>query len=645
MLTIILRKKMKRHFIIFLIPILCLTSKAQKNIAISDSLLQLLHQSKSDTLKVKYQIALGQHYLFTNPPQAEKWLLEANKINVVPKEKNIANKAYCANSLVQVYFVMGKVSEAEKWMTTALALAQQTENPDIIANAFLNTATVYSQTQRLDKAIPYAQRITAMYDSLGTPEKSVKALVTLGNIFVQLPKYDKALEYYGKAAALNTKDIANKDYYLLTAFGGMAYVYQQKRKFDSCLIYSNLAYKHALFYPQPDLYSHVLVVKASALEQLGRSKEVIPVAREGMEVCIANSINHYRIMFYAQMAKALAQNKQQDSAMYYAKLAQLWIDSSNMANRYVEMNNTWAEVNAYAGNYKKAYDYKVKAYLENEAIKEAEVIAQTTAADVMFETTKKEKQIDYLNAINKQQRTTQWVIGAALLLALIATAFAYRSYRNKKKAADVLEQSNKEKEVFLKEIHHRVKNNLQIISSLLYMQFKDNKDESMMAQLKQAQERIKSMALVHNKLYETSDVVHVYLKEYIADLATGILSSNTPAGKDINLHITEERPVNLSLDTSISLGLILNELITNSCKYAFTNQQQGNISIAITQQNNQYTLQVKDDGSGLPKNFEQKNSLGVRLVKNLARQLSGSVQFINNNGTTVSINFKDSMAA
>jgi two-component sensor histidine kinase len=177
------------------------------------------------------------------------------------------------------------------------------------------------------------------------------------------------------------------------------------------------------------------------------------------------------------------------------------------------------------------------------------------------------------------------------------------------------------------------------------MQFKDNKDESMMAQLKQAQERIKSMALVHNKLYETSDVVHVYLKEYIADLATGILSSNTPAGKDINLHITEERPVNLSLDTSISLGLILNELITNSCKYAFTNQQQGNISIAITQQNNQYTLQVKDDGSGLPKNFEQKNSLGVRLVKNLARQLSGSVQFINNNGTTVSINFKDSMAA
>jgi two-component sensor histidine kinase len=220
-----------------------------------------------------------------------------------------------------------------------------------------------------------------------------------------------------------------------------------------------------------------------------------------------------------------------------------------------------------------------------------------------------------------------------------------------KRLEDKIEYNKKELaaaeqiKLLLKEIHHRVKNNLQIISSLLYMQFKDNKDEKMLAQLKQAQERIKSMALVHNKLYETNDVVHVYLKEYIADLASGILSSNTPSGKNINLHIAEDKAVSLSLDTSISIGLMLNELITNSCKYAFTNKEQGNISINITQQNSQYTLQVIDDGSGLPQDFEQRNSLGVRLIKNLARQLGGDVSFTNNNGTTVLINFKDAVAA
>jgi two-component system, sensor histidine kinase PdtaS len=622
----------------------CLTGHAQKNNP-ADSLQQLLGQTTTDSLKVKYAVELGKLFLFTNPAESEKWFLQAYNASTGSAEKDVANRAYCANSLVQVNFVGGKLPEAEKWMETALALADKTHQPDIISNACLNAATVYSQTQRFDKAIPYCQRITAIYDSLRTPEKSVKALVTLGNIFVQLPQYDKALLYYQKAAALKDRAIDNKAYYLLTAYGGLAYVYQQNRKYDSCLHFANLAVQSGLQYPQPDLYSNALLLKALALEKLGKNAEVLPVAKEGLAVCVDNHITHYKVMFYATVAKAFAHDKQHDSAAYYANLAQHWADSSNVPNRYVELNNTWAAIYAAAGNYQKAYEYKEKAYAANEALREAEVTAQTTAADAMFETGKKEKQIDDLDALTKQQRTTQWVIGGALLLALAAAAFAYRSYRSKKKAAAVLEQSNREKEIFLKEIHHRVKNNLQIISSLLYMQFKNNKDEQMLAQLKQAQDRIKSMALVHNKLYEKQDVVHVYLKEYIADLATGILSSNTPAGKAINVQITENATVNLSLDTSVSVGLMLNELITNSCKYAFTHKEKGNINIAIAQEGNHYRLVVKDDGSGLPEGFEQKNSLGIRLVKNLARQMSGSVSFESDNGTLVNITFTDTMAA
>jgi two-component sensor histidine kinase len=210
--------------------------------------------------------------------------------------------------------------------------------------------------------------------------------------------------------------------------------------------------------------------------------------------------------------------------------------------------------------------------------------------------------------------------------------------------AQVLEQGNKEKEIFLKEIHHRVKNNLQIISSLLYMQFKNNKDENMLAQLKQAQQRIKSMALVHNKLYETQDVVRVYLKDYLADLASSILQTNIPQGKTINLDIKENQPVSLSLDATISIGLIINELITNSCKYAFNNQSIGNIKINISKQENGYNLIVHDDGSGLPKNYEQTNSLGFRLVNNLSRQLGGNVSLQNSKGTLVQLFFKDEAA-
>lgn len=207
------------------------------------------------------------------------------------------------------------------------------------------------------------------------------------------------------------------------------------------------------------------------------------------------------------------------------------------------------------------------------------------------------------------------------------------------------EQSNTEKEVILKEIHHRVKNNLQIINGLLFMQFKDNNDEKMKAQLKQSQERIKSMALVHNKLYESDSTVHVYIKEYIKDLAGDILKTNTPAGKSIELNIEENETVNLSLNTSVSLGLILNELITNSCKYAFAGKENGHINIAINKNTNGYQLIVKDDGSGLASDFHEKNSMGLRLVTNLSKQLGGMAKFENNNGTVVIVDFVDAVAA
>jgi two-component sensor histidine kinase len=208
-----------------------------------------------------------------------------------------------------------------------------------------------------------------------------------------------------------------------------------------------------------------------------------------------------------------------------------------------------------------------------------------------------------------------------------------------------LSQKNIQIELLNKEIHHRVKNNLQIINSLLFMQFKDNDDEKIKAQIKHSQERIKSMALVHNKLYEADSTVPVYIKEYIKELASDILKTNTPAGKSIGLNIEENVAVNLSLDTSVSLGLILNELITNACKYAFAGKETGHINIAINKQAGGYQLIVKDDGSGLTNDFHQKNSMGLRLVTNLSKQLGGQATFENNNGTVVIVDFVDTVAA
>lgn len=610
----------------------------------ADSLQQLFKQAKEDTVRLNLAVELGGFYLNTNPPAAQEWFAKAYDIKATT-EKATAQKAYIANSLVQVYFMLGKLPESEQWMKTAMEKAVATGKADLINNAHLNAANVFMYSQRFDKAIEQCLRICKIYDSLQTPEKSTKALVTLGNIFIQLPNYNKALQYYSKVISLKDKDIPNKEYALIAAYQGMALAYYQNKVYDTALLNVNLGYALTANYPQPDLMSGLLMTKSLALDKLNRINEAIAPARQGLDIAIANNLNQYKVQFYAALAKAFTQAKLLDSATIYAQQATVYADSSTIDSRWATLYDVQAQLFAAKGNYTEAYQYKAKAFEENERLKELEVAAQTAANEVIYETNKMESQIVLLDKINKQQSKIQYFIIGALLLSLIAAGFAWHSFWNKKKVAKVLEESNREKEVFLKEIHHRVKNNLQIISSLLYLQFKDHKDERILGELKEAQQRIKTMALVHNKLYEKEELVHVYLKEYIQDLSAGILQANIPAGKEIGISITENKPIHIGLDTSISLGLILNELITNSCKYAFAQQDKGNISIQITEENQQYKLVLKDDGSGMQENKTGTNSLGLTLVKNLAKQLNGRAEFENNDGAVVTVYFSEVAAA
>jgi two-component sensor histidine kinase len=334
------------------------------------------------------------------------------------------------------------------------------------------------------------------------------------------------------------------------------------------------------------------------------------------------------------LAKLEGQN---DVAMGFLNQAVVNFEKGGDVKLLSETYKALAEVHQAKGDWQKAFAMQAKFIVNNDSLKRKSAFQTINNLEAKYQNTQKQAQIDLLAKQTETQRKAQIYLIIGLILAVVSAGFAYFSFVNKRKLAATLAQSNREKEVFLKEIHHRVKNNLQIISSLLYLQFKDTEDEKMLTQLKQAQDRIKSMSLVHNKLYETSDVVNVKIKEYMSDLAVGILSSNTPAGKQIQLSVEADETISFSLDTSISLGLMLNELITNSCKYAFTAKDQGVIRISMVQQGDQYVLEVKDDGSGLADNFDQKNSLGLKLVKNMARQMRGKVRFLNDNGTLVQI--------
>lgn len=209
-----------------------------------------------------------------------------------------------------------------------------------------------------------------------------------------------------------------------------------------------------------------------------------------------------------------------------------------------------------------------------------------------------------------------------------------RIEKERKKMTDLVEASLAEKETMLREIHHRVKNNLQVISSLLNLQINKISDPRTIEALRDSQTRVMSMALVHEHLYRGDDFSRIDLSDYIHALSTNLFQSYKAADETIQFqqYIPE---INVDINTAIPLGLIINELLTNSLKYAFKVKKEGLLSITATEDAQFLHIIVKDNGKGMPAGVTLNNqtSLGLRLVSKLTGQLHGTVIHDSGEGT------------
>lgn len=206
----------------------------------------------------------------------------------------------------------------------------------------------------------------------------------------------------------------------------------------------------------------------------------------------------------------------------------------------------------------------------------------------------------------------------------------------------LLESQNNEKEVLLKEIHHRVKNNLQIIVSLLNLQLSKFNDPNVVDAINETQNRIVSMSLVHQKMYQTNDSVAVDMKNYVDSLYDNVHLLFKGQLPNVNLINNIPDGAKFDVESAIPLGLMINELITNSFKHAFDESKAPNvIRFELAIENRQYSLTYKDNGKGLPKDLEERStdSLGLELIQALADQINGKVNLYNNDGAIFEITF------
>ena len=297
-------------------------------------------------------------------------------------------------------------------------------------------------------------------------------------------------------------------------------------------------------------------------------------------------------------------------------------------------------------------DYEFK----KDSLYTAQYIGQGREMSENYKLEKFERQIkeQELKLSNTTYQRYGMLIGIVVLLTILI--ILYFHFRGKDKLAhrvalqnaeisvqnEILKQANKQNELLLREIHHRVKNNLQIINSLLSLQSRKTSSQEVAAMMKESSSRINSIALIHTKLYQQQSLSRLSIQDYIEQLGAHLLSVYNVAKKNVQVHV-EANDVSLDIDTAIPLGLILTELMTNSLKYAFVDRENGDIYVQLKHEGEKdYELIFKDNGVGIPEDKlkQTHETLGFRLIHSLTRQLAGIIQYTFAEFSMYSIRFK-----
>lgn len=368
-------------------------------------------------------------------------------------------------------------------------------------------------------------------------------------------------------------------------------------------------------YVNPVIEHYAMVAKGRSLLELKKYPQSLVVLKTALNYYRNNSIYEEYIANLPHLISAFGYNNLPDSVKHYIALYETLKDSVYSAQN-------------------------------QEAL---------TEMSVKYETEIKEEQIaDQKNelamkaATEKQQWVIIWISLVGLAIVVVLAFLLFQANRQKQKnlhlaltQKDQIAQQSEERELLLKEIHHRVKNNLQIISNLLELQAtKSDSDTS--AALMEGQLRVQSMAMIHQKLYQQDNVAVLDFNAYLQSMAGNWKNSfETQKPTELVLHCEN---VALDIDTSIPLGLIINELITNAYKHAFAATPQPKITLNLKQLDaGNYQLIVHDNGLGIDVDIKQLKSLGMRLVNRLVKQLGGEMKIENHKGAYFSIVFKDAL--
>ena len=552
--------------------------------------------SKKDTLwHGRFQITQGAILLRMEKLDSAQIVLEDALQKVLPIDQIFLN-----TQLGYVFERRGQIDIAADYIMESLRIAELHNEKHGIAIAYSDLSNLLWKQNKFERGLEYGLKAVSIFEESKVNDLDYDfTLYVAGNNYLALKKYEQAINYFNHAISIGERYGFYNN--LCDVYISLVDLYAAQNQFDQAEDAGLNAIKYAELLENNFMLMRSWLSIGKLQHLQGKYITAIESLKKSIEIGTDDFGDAYFLsQAYGTLGKAYAGNHNYE-------------DAYQALEEYDKLHNLFFTSEA---------DYRFS-------------LLQTE-----FDVAQKETTIQVQeNQIRRQKsRQTFIVITTALLFLLLSVM--YITYRNNRKKNRMLERQNIEKEFLLKEIHHRVKNNLGIVSSLLSLQSALIKDPVVKNVIEESENRVYSMSMIHQKLYQGKTIDAIEMKDYFINLGTHVLDSF--GASDRIIINCEMDPFELGIDTAIPLGLIVNELLANSLKYAFPDKREGKIYISLKEiKNNSISLKVSDDGIGKDNSKPVSGTgFGSQLIKLLVQQLEGTLNETIKDGTTYSLEFK-----
>ncbi len=557
--------------------------------------------------------------------QEEMYLKGLDLIKEVGKKIDIAATL---NNVGYLYGQLGEIEKQKKYYLESLNIRKEIEDEEGTALSLYNLGLLLYNQGDITLALDHLFEALKIQEKIDKKDDIASTLNSLGYIYGQQGEIEKQRDFYLKSLVISEE--TNNKPGVAIIYNNLGSIYKEQNEYDRALEYFNnclsLSEEIGLIRGVSNSLNNIGTIYEAqgkipvALEYFRRSLQI----REDINdhVGIINSLLSVGRILFKQGEVKKANNRALEALELSKKIGftdEIKLSADLLQKTYKSM-----------GKYKEGWEAYELHINMRDSVNNIETQKTAIEQSLKYEFEKKEalaaaareKEVVLAKAESNRQKIIIWSVSIGLLLIVIFSLIIYNRLKVTRKQKILIEKKNKENELLLGEIHHRVKNNLQVISSLLSLQEANITDETAKAAILDGKERVHSMGLIHKMLYQQNDFSGIDMGEYIKTLVTGLLDSfgKNPDQFELNYDIED---IHLDVDTAIPLGLILNELVVNSLKHAFQSIENPKIGLKLHERNNKLILEISDNGKGDLGKVESSTSFGMKLVKSFCRQLNG----------------------